>query len=118
MAIWYKNFPPTTLKQATSLHQELKEEGVISKSDQVIRFMELIPEEATKRYWDPARKEFGRLLRLLTVPGKRKRGGTEDSGEAPVSTRSKLTKDLSTNELMRFISSRSIVDNELIHYVT
>ena len=67
MATWFKSFPPNLVNQGKALWRKMSAEGPLpSLSEQINRYKDLVPEQATAQFWEPARREFGRQLRIIS----------------------------------------------------
>lgn len=142
MAHWFTNFPATVKRQGKALLAELKEDGNVPVGTAISRYAELVPEEPNRRYWEPCRRELGRILRLISIEqvnadkeaaeaaARTKAGDDEDDDASETATAAaaaaavkkprkrsvfNIEKEMTATEVVQFMMSRNIFENEMIN---
>ena len=103
---WFKDWTPAILAAAKRLQKQIAAEGHIPLTEEISRYEELVPEAPTRRYWDKARHDLGRMLRqeVLPVRNKRKRNGVKVN----------LTHGFTTSETITMIEHQDLVNGDMI----
>jgi hypothetical protein len=147
MAHWFTNFPATIKRQGKVLLAELKEDGNVPVGTAISRYAELVPEDPNRRYWEPCRRELGRILRLISIESvnadkeaaeaaaRAKAGDDEDddadetatAAAAAAATRKPSTrkrsvfnieKEMTATELVQFMMNRNLFETGMIKDVS